>query len=234
MSLRHAFSELNGIVNYHVLNLIEICRENARIDVRKCWVDALAMLEANLDSATDTDNLVPPYSERLLEDLDGVTPSFDQWLATERAHFENHVRKILEAELGPLIERNAKPDARGAAARRLINFEPTHEGAARSLMTALSEMGDRPHAIREFERYRQALLTVLDLPPSRETTALYEAIRIESPPVVLEGSASLKPSKTTEDRSLVLPFARWDIEKQSDPAANPVYDLGRGGGVNPQ
>jgi hypothetical protein len=33
-------------------------------------------------------------------------------------------------------------------------------------------MRDRAHAIREFERCRQALLTVLDLLPSKETTAI--------------------------------------------------------------
>ena len=129
-------------------------------------------------------NLVQPYSERLLEDLDGITPSFDHWLAAERTRFEDRVRKILEAELDRLIEQNARPEVRAAAARRLINFEPTHEGAARNLMRAFAQMGDRAQAIREFERCRQALLTVLDLPPSKETTAVYEAIRIESPPGV--------------------------------------------------
>ena len=91
------------------------------------------------------------------------------------------MRKILEAELDRLIEQNAKPEVRAAAARRLINFEPTHEGAARNLMKAFAQMGDRAQAIREFERCRQALLTVLDLPPSKETSAVYEAIRIGSP-----------------------------------------------------
>jgi hypothetical protein len=46
------------------------------------------------------------------------------------------VRKILEVELDRLIEQNAKPQARVAAARRLVNFEPTHESEVRSLMKA--------------------------------------------------------------------------------------------------
>ena len=51
----------------------------------------------------------------------------------------------------------------------------------RSLMKAFAQMGDRAQAIREFERCRQALRTVLDLPPSNETVAVYEAIRTNAP-----------------------------------------------------
>jgi TolB-like protein/DNA-binding SARP family transcriptional activator len=230
MSLRQSLSELNGIVNRHVSGLVEIGRDSVRIDVRKCWVDALAILEASADAAADTSNLVQPYSERLLEDLDGITPSFDQWLTGERTRFEDRVRKILEGELDRLTEQNAKPEVRAAAARRLLNFEPTHEAAVRSLMKAFAQMGDRAQAIREFERCRQVLLTVLDLPPSKETVAVYEAVRTESPqvasPVVFEGPADSEPSTAAEARSFAPPPVRWEIKKQGDPAA-PAYDPGR-------
>ena len=179
MSLRQSLSELNSIVNRHVPGLVEIDRESVRLDVSKSWVDALAILEASADAAAHTSNLVEPYSERLLEDLDGITPSFDQWLTAERTRFEDRVRKILEAELDRLTEQNAKPEVRAAAARRLVNFEPTHEGAVRSLMKAFAQMGDRAQAIREFEHCRQVLQRMLDLPPSKETIAVYEAVRVE-------------------------------------------------------
>ena len=228
MSLRQSLSELNGIVNRHVPGLIEIGRDSVRIDIRKCWVDALAILDANSDPITDISNLVQPGSERLLEDLDGITPSFDQWLAAERSRFEDRVRKILEAELDRLIKQNAKPEVRAAAARRLINFEPTHESAARNLMKAFAQMGDRAQAIREFERCRQALLTVLDLPPSKETTAVYEAIRIGSPsvaaPVIQESGVGIDPRATALAGSAVFP-ASWKIERQGDPVAAPLYDF---------
>jgi TolB-like protein/DNA-binding SARP family transcriptional activator len=230
MSLRQSLSELNSSVNRHVSGLVEIGRDSVRIDVRKCWVDALTILEASADTTADTSNLVQPYSERLLEDLDGITPSFDQWLTAERMRFEDRVRKILEAELDRLKEQNAKPEVRAAAARRLINFEPTHESAVRSLMKAFAQMGDRAQAIREFERCRQVLLTVLDLPPSRETTAVYEAIRIEAPevasPVIFEGPAGIEPSEAAEAGLLALSPVRWEIKKQSDLAA-PASDPGR-------
>src|SRR5262249_32106058 len=99
MSLRQSLSEINGIVNRHVPGLVEIGRDSVRIDVGKCWVDALAILEASADPAGDGSSVVQPYSEMLLEDLDGITPSFDQWLKAERTRFEDRVRQILEVEL---------------------------------------------------------------------------------------------------------------------------------------
>jgi len=230
MSLRQSLSELNGIVNRHVSGLVEIGRDSVRIDVRKCWIDALAILDASADATADSSNLVQPYSESLLEDLDGITPAFDHWLSGERTRFEDRVRKILEAELDRLTEQNAKPEVRAAAARRLINFEPTHEGAVRSLMKAFAQMGDRAQAIREFERCRQALVTVLDLPPSEETTAVYEAIRVESPqmasPTIFAGAAGVESSETAAAGLLTPPPARWNVEKQRDPAVAHAYDPG--------
>jgi TolB-like protein/DNA-binding SARP family transcriptional activator len=231
MSLRQSLSELNGVVNRHVPGLVVIDRDSVRIDIERCWVDALAILEASADPTTDSANLVQPDGGRLLEDLDGVSPSFDHWLAAERSRFEDRVRKILEAELDRLIEQNAKPEVRAAAARRLINFEPTHEGATRNLMTAFAQMGDRAQAIREFERCRQALLSVLDLPPSKETTALYEAIRVDAPelssPTVHERPTADQLIKTAADGSPAMSSARWRIEKQGSSVDTPGHDAGR-------
>src|SRR6516225_10127562 len=143
-----------------------------------------------------------------------VTSSSPMASASSKISTGSHPRLITGS---PLSEQNAKPEVRAAAARRLINFEPTHEGAVRSLMKAFTEMGDRAQAIREFERCRQALLSMLDLLPSQETIAVYEAIRLESPragsPVILEGG------EAAEARPLALSPDRWEITKESNPAA---------------
>src|SRR6516225_16271 len=230
MSLRQSLSELNSVVNRHVPGLIVIDRDSVRIDVERCWVDALAILEASADPTTESANLVQPDGGRLLEDLDGVSPSFDHWLAAERSRSEDRVRKILEAELDRLIEQNAKPEVRAAAARRLINFEPTHDGAARNLMTAFAQMGDRAQAIREFERCRQELLTVLDLPPSKETTALYEAIRVDAwqlpAPTVHEYPIADQSIDTAANSTTATPPARWKIERQGSSVDTAGYEAG--------
>jgi TolB-like protein/DNA-binding SARP family transcriptional activator len=226
MSLRQSLSELNGIVNRHVPGLLEIGRDSVRIDVGKCWVDALAIIEAGADATAETNNLIQPYGERLLEDLDGITPSLDQWLAAERKRFEDRIRKILEAELERLTEQRARAEVRAAAARRLVNFEPTHEGAARSLMKAFAQMGDRAQAVREFERCRQALLTALDLPPSKETIAVYEAVRTESPQLAYPLFAEHGGVGSSQAVEPTLPLSQTprEIDRQPEPAVAPGRD----------
>jgi TolB-like protein/DNA-binding SARP family transcriptional activator len=162
MGLRHALSELNRFVNNRVPNLVEIDRVAVRLNTDLCWIDAFA-------PAT--------HFERLLDDLDGISSAFDHWLAAERERFEHRERASLEQELKQLVEEDAAPELQAAAARKLINFDPTHEGAVRSLMTAFAKMGDRVQAIREYERCLQALRSKADLQPSKETVAVYDAIR---------------------------------------------------------
>ena len=163
MSLRHALSELNGLFNRHGPILIEIDREGVRLNTALCWVDVLA---------------APDQPERLLDDMDGISAAFDQWLASERAQFDDRRRENLEQEIERLAKENAPLQLQIATARKLIAFEPTHEAAVRSLMKALVKSGDRAQAIREYERCREALQTTLDLPPSKETEDLYQAVRL--------------------------------------------------------
>jgi TolB-like protein/DNA-binding SARP family transcriptional activator len=166
MGLRHALSELNRFVNHRTPGLVEIDRTAVRLNTDLCWIDAFA-------PAT--------HFERLLDDLDGISSAFDHWLAAEREKFEHRERAGLERELKQLVEEDAAPELQAAAARKLINFDPTHEGAVRSLMTAFAKMGDRVQAIREYERCLQALRSKADLPPSKETMAVYDAIRSTGP-----------------------------------------------------
>jgi TolB-like protein/DNA-binding SARP family transcriptional activator len=162
MNLRHSLSELNRLLNQRMPGLVEIDRTAVRLNTDLCWIDAFA-------PAT--------HFERLLDDLDGISSAFDHWLAAEREKFEHRERASLERELKQLVEEDAAPELQSAAARRLINFEPTHEGAVRCLMTAFAKMGDRVQAIREYERCLQALRSKADLQPSKETVAVYDAIR---------------------------------------------------------
>src|SRR5262249_47297676 len=153
-SLRHALSELNSGINSRIPELIHIDREWASFNVRGCFVDVFD---------------APHHTERLLDDLDGITAPFDQWLAAERTRLEDRLRTNFDAELDRLIRDDAPPQLRVDAARKLIEFEPTHERAVRTLMTSLSQLGHRSQAIREYERCREALRRLLDLAPSRET-----------------------------------------------------------------
>ena len=116
----------------------------------------------------------------LLEELDGFSVAFDQWLLGERTRFTEQRRALLEAELNQANGTNTAANERAEIARRLIMFDPTHEGASRILMRALADMGERGQALREYSRCSDALQTTLEVEPSAETHALYEAIRMFS------------------------------------------------------
>ncbi|MGE5270822.1 MAG: BTAD domain-containing putative transcriptional regulator [Thiohalocapsa sp.] len=180
-SLRHALSELSRGGHWR----IEMDHDSVRLDTTGCWIDAFE---------------APDRPELLLDNLYGISSAFDQWLIGERIRFENRWQAILDRELEELATRGAAPELRAAAARKLLNFIPTHEAALRHLMTAFVEMDDRAQAIREYERFRLAFTASLGMPPSEATLNLYEAIRIDArvkarnhgmvePPALLPGPA---------------------------------------------
>ena len=160
-SLRHALNEMERVGGWR----IDSSRDAVRLDISACWIDAFESPEA---------------SDQLLDGLDDISPSFDQWLLAERTRFENRWQAKLESELHDLVATGASADLRAASARRLLNFMPTHEPALRSAMKAFADMGDPGQAVREFERFRQICETNLGIPPSEKTTSLYSAIRIAS------------------------------------------------------
>lgn len=184
LSLRQALAELKSTVCTKVPGLIEIDREGVRLEGKACWIDALEG---------------QGHGERLLEDLEGTSPAFDQWLEIQRTRFEDQQRTNLEEDLDRLIETNAPPRRRIEAARKLSSFDPTNEVAARSLMTAFVDMGERSQAIREYERCKHALKTLVDAAPSSATVALYEGIRLSRSPAAPANAISASPRVSPGD-----------------------------------
>src|SRR5262249_2090504 len=143
-----------------------------------CWIDAVALMASERwASNSQRSDLAVLCSGELLEELDGTSASFDQWLLGERSRFSERLRTLLESEIEQADRPGRDANHLAGVARRLIAFDPTHEGASRALMRALSEVGERGQAIREYERCREALRTLLDAEPSAKTRAIYEAVR---------------------------------------------------------
>jgi DNA-binding SARP family transcriptional activator/TolB-like protein len=177
-SFRQSLRELVGAMGPLADELISANRETVRFDTSHCWIDALALLSPQPSAPNSLrSDLAGLCSGELLEELEGASASFDQWLLSERTRFTEQLRTLLEAELTQLTESGHEPSKCASAARRLIAFDPTHEGASRALMRALSEMGERAQSVREYHRCRTALKKALDVDPSSETLALYKAIK---------------------------------------------------------
>jgi DNA-binding SARP family transcriptional activator len=177
-SFRQALRELSAAFGDLAGELISADRDTVKFNLDLCWIDAVALLtrDQSQPSALRSD-LASLCAGELLEDSTGSSASFDHWLFGERSRFTDQLRALLETELHELTRRSGDGKHIAEVARRLIAFDATHEGATRILMRALADIGERAQALREFARCREALKNTLDVEPSPETQALFEAIR---------------------------------------------------------
>jgi DNA-binding SARP family transcriptional activator/Tfp pilus assembly protein PilF len=197
-SFRQALHELLLAMGPLANELISADRETVKLNTNLCWIDAIAILAAETTSASSSPSeLSALCTGELLEELDGISESFDHWLLGERTRFTQQLSDLLEAELNHLTRSKADLKQQISNVRRLIAFDPTHEGASRALMRALAKLGERAQAIREYERCRNALRKALDVEPSSETRALANAIRTFSG---REGEAGSNSSTSTSSR----------------------------------
>lgn len=204
-SFRQAYRELVVAFGPLAKELISADRETILLNSAVCWIDAVAVLSADMAPNAHRSELAAYCTGELLEELDGITVSFDHWLLSERTRFVERRRALLEAELSHARGANTEAHERAEIARRLIMFDQTHEGASRILMRALADMGERAQALREYTRCRDALKMTLDVEPSSETYALYEAIRMFSGRDEREQAAALPAAPKQKRQKATLP-----------------------------
>jgi DNA-binding SARP family transcriptional activator len=229
-SFRQSLRELTCTMGPLAGELMSVNRETLRLSANLCWIDAVALRAPQAGGPNSLrSDLAELCTGELLEELDGVSPSFDRWLLGERTRFTEELRTLLEAELAQVLQPGNDSSTRAHVARRLITFDPTHEGASRALMRALNDMGERAQAVREYERCRQALKMRLDVQPSRETHALYQAIRTYSgrrdrdkhdaslmAPSQSDAKSALRKPASTRLRVGVLPFLAMRSPREED------------------
>ena len=133
------------------------------------WVDVEEVMRATTDQPASLSLL----DGDLLEDLDGIDPTFDAWLTTERERLRDRARTVAEA----LLREQVEPEAAIPAAQRLLQIDRAHEGAWRALMRAHAARGERGMAIQAYDRCRAVLADLLDASPSAETQKLLAEIR---------------------------------------------------------
>lgn len=168
-SLRQSLHELG-----HALGpcgqVLVTTRETAMLASDRLWVDATEVLRIGAGEPAALDVVEGP----LLEDLDGLDPAFDAWLAEERRRFRERARSLAEAHFSA----HDPADARAAAARRIVHIDPAHEPGWLALMQALGDLGDRGGALAAFERCRAGLASAGAL-PSSEIEGLAQRLRAE-------------------------------------------------------
>ena len=168
-SLRQEIHRLQDVLTPAQSEILQVTRDHLSLKPGVVWVDVDEVMRATVSSPASLSLL----DGDLLEDLDGIDPTFDMWLTTERERLRDHGCGVAEA----LLREQLDPDTAIPAAQRLLQIDRAHEGAWRALMRAHAERGERGMAIQAYDRCRAVLADLLDAAPSAETQKLLNEIR---------------------------------------------------------
>jgi len=101
---------------------------------------------------------------------------YQDWCVLERERFQNILLDVLE-KLVCACATHHESERGLAHARRMLGYDPAREQVYRHLMHLYVIAGNRTQAIREYQRCERMLMQELGIKPSRQTVAMYEAIR---------------------------------------------------------
>ena len=168
-SLRQEIHRLLEALTPSKSDILVVTRDQLSLRAGAVWVDVEEVMRATTSQPASLSLL----DGDLLEDLDGIDPTFDAWLNTERERLRDRARNVAEA----LLKEQLEPEAAIPAAQRLLQIDRAHEGAWRALMRAHAVRGERGMAIQAYDRCRAVLADLLDAAPSPETQRLLNEIR---------------------------------------------------------
>jgi DNA-binding SARP family transcriptional activator/TolB-like protein len=168
-SLRQEIHRLLEALSAANSEILTVTRDHLSLRPGTVWIDVEEVMRATTTEPASLSLL----DGDLLEDLDGIDPTFDAWLTTERERLRDRARVVAEA----LLREQVDPEATIPAAQRLLSIDRAHEGAWRALMRAHAERGERGMAIQSYDRCRAVLADLLDAAPSAETQKLLVEIR---------------------------------------------------------
>ncbi len=200
-SLRQAVHELQSTLGSVWSRILLAERHTLSMNLGGVSVDALSAT----GSAAPGTELLSLFQDGFLEDLRGLDPSFDRWLAKERQRMVALARNAAEAffqepHRGPEII---------AAARALLRIDPSHDGAWRALIQSHIDANDRAAARFACEQWREALGVAPEQKPLAEMAAFLSQIRAGTPRCPADGGANGAPARlalATAEHGPVEPF----------------------------
>ncbi len=165
-SLRQCVHELQALLGGLGRSVLEADRNLLLLRSDAVWIDVRAGAISG---------------EPLLNDLQGLDPAFDAWLAVERRRIGRAAAAIAAAALHDPAEPGYDADRAVEAAERLLAIEPAHERGWRALIGAHEARGDRDAALEAYHRC-VATLSDRDVAPAAETLALAGRLRAAALP----------------------------------------------------
>lgn len=147
-SLRQAIHELQDVLGAAWSDLLHAERHHVSLSGKGLSVDAL---DLHGELPADPTRL-RQFQNPLLEDLTGLDPAFDRWLAAERSRFDRMAMALGETILEDLRD----PAEILPLAEQLLAIDRGHEGVWRAVIRCHAEAGDRAAARLAYERCRIA------------------------------------------------------------------------------
>jgi DNA-binding SARP family transcriptional activator len=132
---------------------------------------------------------------------------FEDWLTTERAHWQRRQVEVLLRHVEELEESGRAGEATRFA-ERAHTLDPTSEPAVHALMRSLALTGNRAAAIACYERFARELTERLGVEPEAETRAFAELLRsgrgiwVQPAPPESPAAATRRLPLTGRDREL--------------------------------
>ena len=152
-------------------------RQSVTLDRDSVTVDVGAFEQLLGDETPEAlERAIALYRGDLLDGIQVRDPAYEDWLLVERQRLRGlaveAATSLMKQSLGA-----GWRDRAATAARRLLNLEPLHEEACRTLMQVHADRGERAQALKLFANLRDRLQQELGVAPEPETIRLYRSIR---------------------------------------------------------
>ena len=185
-NLRSTLANLRKVINDSQASPPHLLINRETIQFNKTsdhWLDVSAFVSSPDQAGTDTAQLehfegaIALYRGPFLGGF-SVSDSapFEEWVVLKREQINRRVM-VVRSSLAAYYEQRGEYEIAQTHAWKLVELEPWNEEAHRQLMRLLALGGQRSAALAQYEACRRDLAKELEVEPSQETTALYEAIR---------------------------------------------------------
>lgn len=117
-------------------------------------------------------------ASELFDDLDGISPQFDDWLRCQRAEDANREWTELERNVEDMLISLDGRDARPLI-ERMQRIDPYSEDWVRLAMRAECQLGHPAGVVKYFTRFAECLSRDLGVLPAAETRVLHDRLLVE-------------------------------------------------------